>query len=377
MSKERTGYVFPRGVSWVARVTYTDPIGTRRNISRSFPTKSEANKALKTLVKDLDEKGARFVNLEQQTFADLADYYEEHYLVEPVYVENRKVAGLRNYKDLRRRLKVLRQHFGKRRLREMTYGEIERFKREYLSLPTSRGKDRSLADAHRVLTLLRAMLKVAEREDWITRSPFGRGKPLISMSDETPRERVLSRDEEKRLLAQCTGRRAALRSLLICALDTGMRRGELIALKWQQVDLLGRRICIEAFNTKTMKARIVPMTARLAVEIEKLAIASNAETDALVFNSRGWIHNQLKRACKAAGIEDFRLHDCRHTCATRLVQGGLPLTEVARILGHTTLAMTYRYTNADNTTLARAAVILDGFFAQSATSMELSSSMIN
>lgn len=377
MSKERTGYVYSRGESWIARVTYTDPAGTRRNISRSFPTKSEANKGLKTLVKDLDEKGSRFVNFEHQTFADLAYYYEKHYLVQPVYVENRKVAGLRNYKDLKRRLNVLREHFGNRKLRQMTYGEIEQFKREYLAKPTHRGEARSLADAHRVLTLLRSMLKVAEREDWITRSPFGRGKPLINMADEKPRERVLSRDEEQRLLAVCTGRKAPLKPLLICALDTGMRRGELTSLKWKHVDLLGRLIQIEAFNTKTMKARVVPMTERLAMELQQLDAASGSNLEALVFNSRGWIHNQLKRACKLAGIDDFRLHDCRHTCATRLVQGGLPLTEVARILGHTTLAMTYRYANADDTTLARAVAILDTFYAQAATYAEVSSSMIN
>jgi hypothetical protein len=55
ISKERTGYVFSRGETWVARVTYTDSTGTRRNISRSFPTKSEANKGFKTLVKDLKD----------------------------------------------------------------------------------------------------------------------------------------------------------------------------------------------------------------------------------------------------------------------------------------------------------------------------------
>ncbi|NOT63947.1 MAG: tyrosine-type recombinase/integrase [Acidobacteria bacterium] len=377
MSKERTGYVYSRDDKWVARVSYTDTTGIRRSIRRSFQSKSEANKGLKQLVKDLDEKGTRFVNNENQTFADLADYYEEHYLVPPVYIDNRKVAGLRNYKDLKRRLKVLRAHFGKRRLRQLTYGEIEQFKRKFLATPTQKGTARSLADTHRVLTLLRSMLKVAEREDWITRSPFGRGKPLVSMSDEKPRERVLSREEEQRLLACCVGRKAALKPLLICALDTGMRRGELISLKWENVDLQNRLIQIEAFNTKTMRERAVPMSNRLTNELQQLYEASNGSVDELVFNSRGWIHNQLKRACKLAGIDDFRLHDCRHTCATRLVQGGLPLTEVARILGHTTIAMTYRYANADSTTLFRAVAILDGYFAQAEPYVEMRSTMIN
>lgn len=363
MTKQRTGYVYPRGKSWVARVTYVDNTGKQRSLRRSFPSKSQANAGLKQLSKDLDDKGSHYIKLEAQTFADLADYYEKQYLIEPVYAENRKVAGLRNHKDLKRRLTVLRETFGNQRLRELTYGDIEKFKREYLAKPTHRDSKRSLADVHRVLSLLRAMLKVAEREDWITRSPFGRGKPLINMADEKPRERILSRDEEARLLAACTGKRAPLRAVLICALDTGMRRGEIISLKWRWVDFLGNRIWIEAFNTKTMKGRAVPMSARLATELKRLEAEKKPNGDDLVFDSKGRFHNSLKRTCKEAGIEGFRFHDCRHTTASRLIQGGMPLVEVSRILGHSTLMMSYRYSNTDNSTVTRATVILDGLNA--------------
>jgi len=260
-------------------------------------------------------------------------------------------------------LTALREFFAKQRLRELTYGDIEKFKRAYLAKPTHREGKRSLADVHRVLTLLRSMLKVAEREDWITRSPFGRGKPLINMADEKPRERTLSREEEQRLLAACTGKREPLRVLLICAIDTGMRRGELISLTWGDVDLRRRTILIQAFNTKTMRARVVPMSARLTVELQTLFDKEKPNSSALVFNSKGRFHNSLRRACVVAKIEEFRFHDCRHTAASRLVQGGLPLVEVARILGHSTLAMSFRYANTDNTTLTRATAILDGLNA--------------
>lgn len=377
MSKQRTGYVYQREKSWVARVTYLDETGEQRSIRRSFPTKSQANNGLKQLVRELDERGSRSLTLDRRTFNDLADYYEGQYMVKPVYVDGRKVAGLRSYEDQQRRLKVLRSYFGKRKLRDLTYGDIEKFKLELLATPTHKGKPRSLADVHRALTILRTMLKVAEREDWIIRSPFGRGKPLVTMADEKPRERVLSRDEEHRLLAACTGRRAQLKAVLICALDTGMRRGEIISLQWKHVDLIGRLIRIEAFNTKTMRARTVPMTERLAAELHRLYEQSTGDSEGQVFISRGWLQNILKRACKDASIEDFRLHDCRHTCATRLVQGGLPLTEVARILGHTTLTMTYRYTNTDDTTLARAAAILEAVTPLGIIDFEAKSAMIN
>src|SRR5262249_18538758 len=140
MSKQRSGYVYQRGKSWVARVTYLNQRGTQSSIRRSFPTKSEANKGLKQLVRELDENASRTLKLERQTFEDLANYYEEHYLIAPVYVDGRKVAGLRSYEDQKRRLKVSLDYFGKRRLRDLTYGDIEKFKRELLATPTHRDK---------------------------------------------------------------------------------------------------------------------------------------------------------------------------------------------------------------------------------------------
>src|SRR5439155_8639989 len=80
--------------------------------------------------------------------------------------------------------------------------------------------------------------------------------PLISIADERKRERILTRDEELRLLAACENRyQKHLRPILICALDTGMRRGEIFGLKWSDVDFEERILTIRPFNTKTMKDR--------------------------------------------------------------------------------------------------------------------------
>jgi integrase len=89
------------------------------------------------------------------------------------------------------------------------------------------------------------------------------GKSLISVGDEKPRERILTLEEEARLLAACEDPRAHLRAILICALDTGMRRGELFSLTWADVDFENRLITIRAFNTKTMRERRVGMAVRL------------------------------------------------------------------------------------------------------------------
>ena len=79
---------------------------------------------------------------------------------------------------------------------------------------------------------MRRLLNIAEREGWILRNPMRSGDPLISIADERKRKRIFTRDEELRLLAACENRyQKHLRPILICALDTGMRRGEISGLK--------------------------------------------------------------------------------------------------------------------------------------------------
>src|SRR5438270_13486985 len=118
---------------------------------------------------------------------------------------------------------------------------------------------------------MRRLLNIAEREGWILRNPMRNGDPLISIADERKRERIVTREEELRLLTACENRyRKHLRPIVICALDTGMRRGEIFGLKWSDVDFEERVLTIRAFNTKTMQERQVSLTTRLMIELEKL-----------------------------------------------------------------------------------------------------------
>src|SRR5690242_16973646 len=110
-----------------------------------------------------------------------------------------------------------------------------------------------------------------QREGWILRNPFDAGDSLISLADENKPERILTREEEVKLLAACdTPQRAHLIGILICALDTGMRQGEIFSLRWRDVDVENRLFNIQAFHTKTMKERQVAITTRLAIELERL-----------------------------------------------------------------------------------------------------------
>ena len=177
------------------------------------------------------------------------------------------------------------------------------------------------------------------------------------------RERILTREEETRLLVACTtpesqGKRSHLRPLLIMALDTGMRRGEIVKLKWSDVDFERRSISVRATTTKTLRPRTIGMTSRLHAELLARWGASEQNADALVFGMAD-VKKSFAAACKAAGIEGFRLHDARHTAITRMIRAGMPAGEVMKISGHTQMTTFARYVNVDHQTATRAAAALD------------------
>jgi integrase len=325
----------------------------------------------------------------RRTFADLAKYYKPIYLVEAQYVDGRKVSGRRSLATVEHHFGLLRGHFGKTPLRSLTYGAIKRYKSERLKVPTRRKDDdgnprqRSVASVHRELQLLRHMLNVAVREGWLAKNPFNAGEPLINMADERGRRRILSREEESRLLTACGERettykrggrfggreftmrdrglaRGHLRSLLVCLLDTAMRAGEALKLTWDDIPLDGRRATVQEFNTKTLSERAAPVSERLARELAGIYPVTSKRPDRLVFGLKSNFRTSFESACRHAGITGLRVHDLRRTAATRLVRGGMPIEEVSRILGHKDIQTTFRYIGVDDDTVSRAAAIIDG-----------------
>lgn len=349
--------------TWWARVTYTDPVtGKRHDRQRRAESKIDAKDLVHSLLAEVDATGGQSLAREHMTFFDLATYFEKQYLKPAEYVDGRKVAGVRSISPAMAAVKALKEHFGKRQLRGITHSDIREFRAERLATKTNAKKQRSVAAVNRELEKLRRLLNIAEREGWILRNPMRSGDPLISVAEERKRERIITRDEELRLLSACDDRwRRHLRPIVICALDTGMRRGEILSLKWGDVDFEERVLTIRAFNTKTMKERQVSLTTRLALELEQLWDASPKIRDGLVFGFTNNVKRSFTSARTAAGLPDIRFHDLRHTAATRLVAAHLPLPEVGRVLGHTQANTTYRYVNANIETTRRAAAALDAF----------------
>jgi integrase len=376
MARERKGSVKVRkdGSIW-ARVTFIDDAGKRRDMMRRAQTRTEARKIIKRLLTGLDQAGERVIDGDRLTFAELAKVYAERKLIPAVYAgegeHRRRVAGLRSHKSPRGFLHTLVENFGRKRVRSISHADVEAFKLLRLRTPRQRdGHPRSIAAVNRELEMLRAVLRYAVREGWLLRSPFEQGAPLIEKASEVRRERVLTHDEEARLLAACTGRRAHLRALIVCALDTAMRRGEMFALRWRDVDLQAGLIYVRATTTKTERARAPGITHRLHEELLSLKARAPQDPDGLVFGISYTIKNGFGAACKAAGIENFRLHDCRHTAITRMIEAGMPPAAVMKISGHTQMTTFTRYVNPNADAARRGAELLSAYTAAQALPTE-------
>jgi integrase len=353
MAKEQKGCVVERAGKLYVRITYHDSKGKRRELMRRASDKREARKILKQLREEINKpRPEQALEGSRITFSKLADIYQDRKLTPPQYSGDRKVSGLRSWKSLRGYLVPLREHFHNQKISAITHHDIEAYKLKRLATPKKRGgKSRTITGVNRELELLRSLLIYAKNEGWIQSNPFDRGG-LISKADETRRERVLSFDEEQKLLDACTDKRSHIKTLLICALDTGMRRGELLSLQWSDIDLASRTINIRALNTKTLTTRAVPISDRLSVHLEEMR--NGTADDAHLFTVVD-IRKAFYNSCEKAGITGLRFHDLRATTASRLISVGMPLEEVAKILGHTVLNTTYQvYTRVNSETLDRA-----------------------
>lgn len=374
--KSRTGYVFKKGKNWVARITFTDPeTGKRKNVRRFAKTKFEAQELLQGLRQTHKDYGARPFEGDKLTVADLVEKYTQARLKPAEYHEDRKIAGLRSYQTARQHAQAIKSFFGSKRLKNLTPADLETYKQFRLKQDTVRGGKRSLTSVNRELETARAMLNFAKQQGWLIFTPFERSKGLISKADEKRRERVISADEEARMLAACTGRRAHLRPILICALDTALRRGELLKLRWRDVDLEARTITVTAMNSKTARSRQVGITNRLMIELRQLWEVSPKDLGESVFGINTDFKNSWKSICDEAQVTGARFHDCRHSCITRWVSRGLPIAEIMRLSGHSTLAAFSIYVNSTEQTVRRGAEALDAYHEE--FSIQPASALVN
>lgn len=177
--KNRSGYIYEQNGKWIARVTIKDNQGKGRNIKRTAKTKSEAKEFLKMLLQQIETEGIKGIDAAKLTFNDLADYYQTHYTIEPVYYNDRKISGLQDWKRRKNMVKMFCTYFGNCKVREITYDDLLTFRTARLKTPKKNKPQRSITTVNRELACLRRIFNIALRQDWIIKNPFNRGECLI------------------------------------------------------------------------------------------------------------------------------------------------------------------------------------------------------
>ena len=257
-------------------------------------------------------------------------------------------------------LNAIRVHFGpEKRLDALRQADVAEWRDAMV-----RDNGRSAAAANRMWAYLRAVL-ICARDQW------GEDVPTIhlrALKEPPGRVRFLSAAEEQDLLDACA---PALRGLVTVLLDSGMRKGEAMSLKWSDVAWDGARaiLQIRADETKTSKSRRIPLTRRASEVLAKLRAKRPKALNhvfVLPVRNRG---NRLtaganprtgfEAACRRAEITDFKMHDTRHCYAAKLAQRGATLHQIRELLGHTSIKMVQRYAHLIPSNLDQAVNLLD------------------
>ncbi len=235
----------------------------------------------------------------------------------------------------------LAKAFGEMELHSLQVTQIEQYKR-------FRQEKVSPSLVNRELALLKHMLHKAVDWEYLKSNPA----QTVKMLKEPPeRLRYLQPEERYSLLKECSG---ILYAIVTTALETGMRKSEILNLTWKDVDLARRTITVT--RTKNGEIRTLPISDTLQLVLERLYLERRgswvfAKEDGMSYGN--W-RKAFENACKRAGIEDFRFHDLRHTFASYLVMAGVDIRTVQELMGHKDIKMTMRYSHLSKAHLLEA-----------------------
>ena len=229
-----------------------------------------------------------------------------------------------------RSIRLLSKKFAGMKLSLITPLAIEEYKNE-------RRQSVAPATVNRELACLKHMFTKAIHWDMTSINPV---KLVKLFREDNARTRYLSLDEIDKLLSSISER---VKPMVITALNTGMRLGEILKLKWEDVDLINRVIIVR--RSKNGYSRDIPVTDQLyqalkPIDQSKEYVFSNADG-----NPVKSIRTAFEKAVLLAGLKDFTFHDLRHTFASHLVMNGTDLLTVKELLGHRTINMTVRYSH--------------------------------
>lgn len=277
-----------------------------------------------------------------------------------VYMEFAKTSKLSWNRDMSV-LKHLNPFFSGMKLRDIKPYIIEEYRSKRKRYRKQDGTALKNATINREVEVLRKMFSIAVNNGWANENPC-LARKVPPLREDNIKERYLTLSEEARLLTACVGEYEHMRAIIICALHTGMRKSEILHLRWDCVDLNKR--CITLLETKNGKKRKVPISMTLLGELEQLK--KNRTSDYVFGNpDTGKPYADLKRPfpklCYIAEIEDFTFHKLRHTATTRMFALGMDAVTIMDIVGHADLKTTMRYAHPITERKLQAVDALDNY----------------
>lgn len=230
---------------------------------------------------------------------------------------------------------------------------------EFKSRKASTGK---LVSTNRSLALIKHMFTMAIAWGYVTTNPVKNVKLFKELKG---RIRYLTQLEIERLLKELNG---TPRSIVVTALNTGMRKGEIQNLKWRDIDFFHNYISVAV--SKNGEARKIPINDMLKQELMNIPRNGDYVFSKATGEPYGDPRKAFENALKRAGIDKFHFHDLRHTFASHLAMGGVDIRTIAALLGHKTLQMTMRYSHLSPGYLQDAVSVLSEKYLKKGTSIE-------
>ncbi len=233
-------------------------------------------------------------------------------------------------------VKHLIRYFDEMKLAEITSEAVE----DYIISRDESEKRPKPATVYQEFSLGRRMFNVARRRwKWVSNNPFADVQFSELLTMDNARDRWLTVNEEKVLLACATP--AYLRDVITFAIHSGCRRGEILSLRWKvNIDMHRRIVTVQA--SKNGNKKTIPMSETLHRLLQRMSKVKHISGRVFPVEALA-LKDAFERAARKAGLKDFRFHDLRHTFATRLVQHGVDLYTVQKLMGHKSIRTTERY----------------------------------
>jgi integrase len=340
--------IYQRGKKWY--IDYEGPDG--RRVREKVGNKLAAENALAAVRADVLRGEYRFAQDVRIRLKDFEDEYLD-------YVKSRQRAcGIQ-----KQRLKNLMPFFGDKFLSKITLDDIIAYKKMRRQTIYYSNEDKGImktvkgATVNRELACLRHVFNVAKlKKKFFTENPIRHDE---FYPEPKKIDRILDREEIARLLESAAPH---LKLAITLALCTGLRKSEILAIKWKNIDFQNRLIIIE--KTKSGRMLEIPMN-----EIVLDLLAGLERQGEFVFHNEDSsaghlldIKRSFNTARKKAKLPEFRFHDLRHCAGTYMIMGGAPLVTVSRILGHASARTTERYLHPTDENKRRAVDVLGALF---------------